>query len=314
MADTFEQSWRLARLHFSNVPALLVRSWVQDAYTRLCEYRGGGWSWLRKQASMDTLASRTLTITFTQGSAAITSAAGFVASDAGRQLKVSSYPVYTIISVTDPSNATLDLPYADVGGALSSTILNAYFTCPADFKRFLAIADPYNQRALPFWATQDQMLVGDPSRTISDTGPRWLVSASYSTAVATLGLVRYEYHPYPTSERHFPYLYYRKAERFADTDTLPGVISNRADLLILGAQLQAAEWPGTTEQKNPYYSLGLAQRLDARWMIDLQQASLDDDTQYPEDLLTVNWARRYYTLSEPTSVLRASDATVYDYM
>ena len=64
--DTFEDAWRRARLSLSGVPALLVRDFVQDAYTRACESRGGGWGFLRKEASIDTIVSRTLTATFTQ--------------------------------------------------------------------------------------------------------------------------------------------------------------------------------------------------------------------------------------------------------
>lgn len=313
-AQTFEEAWRLARNHFPGVPPLLVRDWVQDAYTRFCEYRGGGWAFLRKEASINILASRSLSITFTQGSTAITSAALFVASDAGRQLKVSTYPIYTIASVTDASNAVLDQSYADTGGALTATILDAYMTCPADFKRFVVIVDKYNQRILPFWISQDEQDLSDPARTNSDSGPRYLIAQGFSTATATLGQVRYEFAPYPTSARQYPFLYYRQAERFSETSSLPGVLSNRADLLKLGAQLAASEWPGTLEQKNPYYNLQLAQRFETKWEFDVQQLSLADDNQYPEDLMAVHWARRYFPLAATTNYLRMTDATLADYV
>lgn len=313
MAETFDDAFRRARLHFTGVPALLVRDWVQDAFTRACESRGGGWGFLRKEASINILAARSLSITFTQGSQTATSAAGFVATDAGRQLKSSSYPVYTIASVGDVSTITLDRPYAATSGAVTTTILDAYVTCPADFHRFLIIYDPYNQRILPFWVSQDEMGIADPARRNTDTGPRYLVSQGASTATATLGQPRYEFWPMPTSPRQYPYLYYQQAPRFADDTPLPGVFANRSDLLKLGAQVQAAEWPGTAEQKNPYYNLALADRLEKKWEIELQRVSLADDNQYPEDLVAVNWARRYGALAPTASLLRQTDATLADY-
>ncbi len=314
MADTFEDSWRRARLHFPGVPALLVRDWVQDAYTRACEYRGGGWSFLRKSGFLTTLASRSLLVTLTQGSATVTSVGLFVATDAGRQLRLGSDPVYTIASFTDVNTITLDQPYAATGGADTATILDAYFTTPTDFKRFLIIGDPYQQRIIPFWFNQDALGVSDPNRLVSDNGPLGLIAHGPSTAVATLGQMQYEYWPYPTSARQYPYLYYRQAERLADASTFPGVFANRSDLFKLGAQLQAAEWPGTADQKNPYYNLALADRLEKKWNYELQLLSLADDNQAPEDLLQADWAARYGGLYTPDSYLRRSDATVLDYI
>lgn len=313
MAENFESAWRLARLAFPGVPPLLVRDWVQDAFTRACEFRGGGWGFLRVEASIDTLASRTLTATFTQGSTSVTSAALFVATDAGRQIRVTNYPIYTIISVTNTSTIVLDRAFAETGGAQPATILDAYWTAPANFKRFVIIADPYHQRILPFWFNQDQIGVSDPARTNSDTGPRYLIAKDVSPATATLGNVRYEFWPTPSSARHYPYLYYKQAPRLADQDVFPGVFANRQDLFKLGAKLEAAQYPGTRDQKNPYYNLTLADRLEKQWTFLLQQLSLADDNQFPEDQIQVEWAARYGPLSAPTTLLRATDATVADY-
>ena len=314
MSQTFEDLWRSARLRMSSVPALLVRDWAQDAFTRLCEYRQNGWSFLRKESSINILASRTVTVTFTQSSIAITSAGGFLTTDAGRQIKAETYPVYTIASVTDASNAVLDQAYANTGGALSATILDAYYTTPADFKRFVVIVDKYNQRILPFWVGQDELDLTDPARRISDTGPRYLIAQGVSTATATLGQIRYEFSPYPTSARQYPYLYYKQAPRFADGDALPGILGNRADLLRVGIELESAQWPGTTDLRNPYYNLALAARKEQQWENLVQQASNDDDNQYPEDLMAVHWARRYFPLAQTTQWLRQTDATLADYI
>lgn len=315
MAQTFAESWRRARLRFPDVPALLVRDWVQDAYTDLCEYRQGGWGFLRKQGFFSLLASRTVAITFTQGSASITSAVGFVAADVGRQLKVSTYPMYTIIEVTNASLAVLDLAYVGASGAaVSTTIFDAYVTCPADFARFLYVIDPYNQRPINFSLSEDVVAAMDPTRQVSATGVPVLIPFDVSPVTSTLGQVRYEVYGGSGSARQYPFLYYRKAERFADESSLPGVVSNRADVLTRGAELQAARWPGTAGAKNPYYNLALAQQLQTDWDSKLQALSLADDNQFPEDLFLVNWARRMGGLVEPTSLLRSTDATIDAYI
>lgn len=312
--DVFEDAWRRARLQLSAVPPLLVRDWVQDAYTRACETRG--WAFLRKEGSINILVARTVTVTFTQGSTTITSVGAFnTTTDPGRQIKVNSIPIYTIASVTDANTAILDQPYADVGGALTSTIFDAYFTCPTDFRRFIMIYDPYYLRIIPFWISQDELAIADPARRISESsqGPRYLVSQGYSTATATLGQVRYEYWPKPMVERHYPYLYYRAAERFTESSPLPGVFGTRSDVLKLGALLQAAEWPGTLDQKNPYFNLQHAIMLRQQWETELERLSLADDNEYPEDLMTIHWTRRYGALAPTASLLRQTDATVNDY-
>ena len=91
MPWTFEQAWRRVLLYVPALPTFLARDFVQQAYGRASEMRP--WAWLRKDLLLTTLASRTIAITVTNGSLAITSAALFVASDAGRQLKVGALPI-----------------------------------------------------------------------------------------------------------------------------------------------------------------------------------------------------------------------------
>lgn len=315
MAQTFEEGWRRARLRFPGVPALLVRDWVQDAYTELCEYRQGGWGFLRSQGFLSTRASRTVAITVVQGSTTVTSAAGFLATDVGQQLKVGNFPVYTITVFTDTSTVTIDQAYAGDGvTAGAATIFTGYLTCPADFGRFLYIIDTYNQRPVSFWLSEDTIAATDPSRQVSLTGVPTFVPFDTSPVPSTLGQVRYEIYGGSSDARQYPFLYYKKAQRFADTDPLPGVVSNRADLLTLGAELHAARWPGTAEQKNPYYNLGLAGLLQREWDKKVQDLSLTDDNQFPEDHMLVHWMRRMGGLAEPTTLLRSTDADLSAYI
>jgi hypothetical protein len=311
-AETFADIWRRAHLELPAVPPLLVRSWAQEAFTQVCDH--WDWAFLRGEGTISIQAARTVTTTFTQGSKAITSTAGFLSTDAGRQIRVTRLPVYTIDTVTDASNAVLSEVYTEDSGAASATIQDCYATMPADFRMFLVVFDRYYQRVIPFWLTQDDIATSDPGHLISDTGPRYLVARAYSTATATVGQVQYEYWPAPTSVRTYPYLYVKGAQVLNDTDVLPGVFARRADVFKTYIRYQAAQWPGTTDLKNPAFSLAAAQLLSQQWEAAKQRLTLIDDNEYPQQLSVVNWARRIGAIAPTASLLRQTDATVADYI
>jgi hypothetical protein len=313
MAQTFENLWRQARNLFPGVPPLVVREWAQDAYERACTQHG--WGFLRAEAFLTTLASRSVAVGVTQGSATVTSAGLFVASDAGRQFRIGTYPVYTIRTYTDANTVVLDRVYqADTDAAATASILSAYALMPADFGRFLVIWNPYEQRTIEFSFNQDRIARADPARSISDSGPRFVVAFKPSGETATLGQVQYEYHPYPTAARQYPYLYQRVPERLADSQVLPGLFQFNTRILRKGVEIAAAEYPGTKDLPNPYFNLGLADRLKLEWDKELQLLTLRDDEQYPEQLMQVDWARILAGgLTHNASWLRQTDAGVSDY-
>lgn len=311
MSDTFESVWRRARLEMPAVPPLLVRSWAQEAYSQACD--SWDWSFLRAESAITTRAARSIAVSVVQGSATVTSAGLFVATDAGRQLRIGNTPIYTIKAFVDVNTVTLDLVYSrDTNAAATAQILDAYTVMPTDFARFMLVTDPYNQRAIVFDYTADQLALTDIARTNSDSGPRALVSRTYSTATATLGQVRYEFWPYPTAARSYPYLYYRGPEELADATVLPGPLASRGDALKSYVLSRGAMWPGTVDQKNPFFSPATAKLLRAEWDQALQDLSLIDDNIYPQQAWTVDWFK-YGGMSTPSSLLRQTDATVADY-
>lgn len=311
MSRTFEDVWRPARLEAPACPPLLIRSWAQEGFSRLCD--SWGWAFLRSEGTLVTLASRDVACVITNGSATVTSAALFVSTDAGRQLRVGRLPIYTIISVTNVSTLILDRAYTEAS-TTAATIQDCYVTMPADFRRFLVILDRYYQRVIPFWFSEDQLAVSDPGRQIGGPdGARYLVAQKYSPATATLGQVRYEYWPAPTTARTYPYLYVRKADTLNDSDPLPGVLAERADLLRLYVMYRAAQWPGTVDQKNPGYDLSRARELKGEWEQELQKLELADDNEYPQQDIQVDWASRTGLLTGTAKYLRQTDATVNDF-
>lgn len=319
MSASFESVWRAARAEMPLVPGLVVRGWAQEGLNIACDF--WGWAFLRSEGNISIRAARTVTVTVTQGSTTVTSTGAFLSTDAGRQIRLSSstsnqgrLPLYTIVSVTSINEIVLDQPYADEDAAdTTASIVDAYFTAPADFKRFLIVYDRYYLRTIPFWLSEDEIGVADPGRVFSDTGPRYLVAQRYSPATATLGQVRYEYWPAPSSARVYPYLYIKSAPQLADANALPGVFGQRPDLLKTYIQWQNALLPAVGDQRNPGFNPVVAQLRQKEWQEKLQVLSLRDDEEYPQQYATIQWARRHGAIAPTATLLRQTDATINDY-
>lgn len=300
-------------LRVPGAPVSLVQDWVQEAYNRVVGRRH--WAWLRRDVLLSTLASRSLSVTFTQSATAITSAAGFVvATDPGRQIRAgANTPVYTIDTVSGTSNAVLTQAYAGSSGAATATISDIYLPMPADFRAFETVTDMSNQRPIAWWISKDRLNLHDPGRTFSDSRFRVLASAHLSQTTALAGRVLYEAWPHPTAAGTYLAQYFARTDALTDDTTLTGVLATWTDALKKGALAEAAQWPGTATQKNPYFNLSLADRL--RTEFDQLVKSLDvmDDDQYLMDLQQVDLSR-YGLLSADTTSLRQTDATLADYL
>ena len=310
MADSFSSVVRAVRLYASTAPLFLVQEWVNAAYKALCAERR--WSFLRADGALTIAAARDLAaITVTQGSTSVTSAALFVAGDVGRQIRVGTYPYYTITAFTDTSTVTIDRAYGGTTESVAAQILDAYVPLPADFASFRTIADPYNRRPIPFWGSEDQILLQDPTRSFSGI-PQAFVPAPPSPVTATLGQVRYEVWPVSVAARSYPIRYNRQEDNLQHTDTFTGVLKDGGQVLIEGALSFAAEWPGTPDLRNPYFNVQLAQVKRGNFLTGIQKLSLRDDEQVPDDVLPVDWSK-YDALARTDQALRSSDATVADY-
>ncbi len=316
MAQNFDEVVRTVRLYASTAPLFLVRDWINDAYKDLARLRN--WAFLRGETSLNIAASRALSsVSAVLGSTSVTSVGLSVASDLGRQFAVGSFPIYTIVAIPDVNTWTLDRAFSGETNAAITTakVFDAYATMPADFGSFRVVVDPYNRRWLPYWLTEDDLAVRDAARSSSDSGPRALVAASPSTLASTLGRIRYEYWPQATSQRSYPALYNRQADNLNETDTFGGVLADAADVLVAGALSKAAEWPGTPDVKNPYFNAQLAVKKSAEFAEKAQRLALKDDAHYGDDLMPVDWASwSYGGISFDTHALRATDATVADYI
>jgi len=311
MAATYAEVWRIVKLHASAAPTFLVREWVNDAWKTLSRMRP--WVFLRALGVIQLSASRAVSVTVTKGSATVTSAGAFVASDDGRQFRIAPAMLYTIIAVPDVNTITLDRIYGEENASASALIFDGYYVTPADFGSFDLIADPYNQRRLAFWITADQMNLLDPTRQAGDSGPRLLATAIPSTHPLTLGRIQFELWPRPTAARSYPYYYFKQAANLADSFVFTGVMADAGDVLQKGALHQCARWPGTTDKPNPYFNLTLADRLEKEFLAGVQRLSLRDDDQQGSDLARVHWEHwPLADLAYNDQSLRSTDATIAD--
>lgn len=313
MAQTFGDVWRLVALHVPLAPVSLVQSWVQTSYDDLVGTRH--WSFLRRQTTITTLASRSLTVTFTQGLTAITSAALFVASDAGRQIRVGTgTPLYTIDVVTNASNATLTQAYGETGGALTATIRDVYLPMPADFRSIEDVRDPQIQRPIAWWISRDRLDLFDPGRVAGDTRFRVLAAAQLSQATSLLGRVTYEAWPWPTAAGTYILNYFKRTDALSDDDLFQGPLATWTSALQKGALAEAAKWPGTATQKNPYFNLPLSKLLEDEFDEACRSLDVMDDDVYLMNLSQVDLSKfGLAALSADTTLMRQSDATLADY-
>lgn len=310
---TFAQAWNQAWIDVPDADPLQVRQWAQHAYKRLSSARR--WGWLLKQAAFQLEASiEPASVGVTRGSTTVTSAGLFTnAAVVGRQFRTGSYPVYTILARPDANTLTLDRGYEGVTNpaATDSEILTAYVTAPSDLDAIDVVVDLVNQVRIGHWYTQEQLSLLDPTRTNAYSGPiRGLFSGpAYSSG----GLPVWEAWPYTTAAATLPYIYVRKIADLADADTLPGVLGDRADILALGARFEAARFPGTAQQKNPYYNLALAEMLGGDLVREITGLTLKDDDLYQQNWSTIPWSRFPLANLAPTAdYLRHTDAPAWE--
>lgn len=312
MASTFRDVWGLVSLHVPLAPTTLVQHWTQLAYDRLIGTRH--WAWTRRETLLQTLAARTVTINVTNGSTALTGVAQFVASDVGRQLRVGQEHTYTINTVTDANTAALVETYGGTTGAVSATISDVYLAMPANFRSIHDLTDPTLQRPIAWWVATDRLDLYDPGRVMSDSRFRVLAAAAPSLVTSLSGRMTYEAWPRPTSAGSYLLKYFIRTDALDDETTLPGLLATHADALRTGALAEAALWPGTATQKNPYFNLTLATTLAAHFARACKQIDVMDDDQYLMDLQQVDLSTfGLAALSGDTALLRSTDASAGDY-
>jgi hypothetical protein len=286
---TFRDCWNLVSLHADTPDPLMCRAWTQWAYNRFCDRRG--WSHLRAETAISVGDQKIGICTVVQGSATVTGSIAvdgmqFAATDVGRQFRLGTIPIYTIIAVstTPPTSATLERSYSEPSGSPTAYILDAYVTLPLNFHRFLSVLDPLNRWRLR-WAISSQTVDRwDPARQ-STGSPRLLANQALSPVVADLGKPRFRALSVPNLRACLSGVVLPQAGE-------PG--GRRFDCRTTGAERsggsarwalsRCALWPGTGVKKNPYFSPSLAQTHRGLFEDRLIEIAVTDENMYFEEL------------------------------
>lgn len=295
-------------------PVSLVQEWVQSSYNTLLG--NGHWAWLRATTILTTQAQRSLSsATFTQGSTTVSSPGLFLTTDVGRQIRIPQQTIYTIASVTSVNAVELTVPFAEPNVvATTAVIRDFYLTMPADFRSVFSVTDMDLQRPIAWWISRDRLDLFDPARIASNNKMRVMASFELSLVPSLLGRVLYEAWPPPTSVGQYQMMYFKRADTLSDDDIFQGVLSTYTEALLEGALSWAARWPGTTDKKNPYFNLSLADKHQARFDWERQTLHIMDDDQYLMMQEQINLSKfGLAALAADTTLMRESDATLADY-
>lgn len=309
----YRNTWGAVLLRCPLAGAPLARQWVNHAFLRLSQRRL--WSWLYKQGGFhfpDAYAVGTATASI--NSTTVTgSGTTWDSSMEGLQIRIGgNTPLYTIYEVPDATTITLDQNW--LGTTVTAQlykIFKAYATVPSDFHSFITVVDMIQGWQLPWNVGQDELDRIDPWRT--NSGTPWLLSArDYTSGTAnnpiSPPLPRYEVWPWQFSSHDLSFLYETQPIDLSDAGaTLPRYI--QSNLLLEMALEECAQWPGpSSDKKNPYFSLGLADRHRNRAEQLIVEAQRQD-----EEVAMINV--RYQRLSQlpfSTDVMGDKWAQVHD--
>jgi len=283
--DTFNSIVGRVQLHCPAAGLVLARDWVNNAFRRIAERRR--WSWLIKQNQFVFPAAYTTgTVTVTNASATVTgSGTAWDSTMIGLQFRLGvATPIYTISDVPDATTLTLEQVWGPAtASAQTYKIYKAYLTPQTDFQSFISVWDFTQNWQL--WLNVDQMLLNTADAQRSNVGNAYVVAWRQwnTTAVGVLGANQpmYEFWPHVQQAAVYPYLYEARCGELVDGDTLPRYI--RGDVLMEMALSQAARWPGTDTEKNPYYDINLSRSLESRTEKMIEQMEVNDDNTFLQD-------------------------------
>lgn len=248
-ANTLLEMSRSLRLYVPQLPATLAEQFIRDRYRRVLEARD--WSALRTEAEFQLNVSKSDgTVSITRGTDTVTgTGTSFAATDAGRQFKIGTSPIYTVTTVNSTTEMVLDRDFGgDTATGATYKIFDGYITVPSDFLRFDTVVDPSQGWRLRTGITAGELNQIDPQRTYFGT-PYVLADRLYSST----GRPQYEVWPYTDAAKTLYYTYIKQADDLLDEDDTP-IYPLRSDVLVSGALADVARWPGTATQPNPYFT------------------------------------------------------------
>lgn len=287
MPDTYGQMWRRILLHCPFVPVPLAQDWINDRYRAALDSAGLWGGQVAESQFIIPDAYSTGTISATNASITVTGAAtGWTAALEGRQFYTGGAGPYYTISTVDVGAQTLTLERAfggtTTGAGTAYEIAQAYVTPPTDFLAFKSIKDPVNNWRIRFNKPQEWLDRVDARR--STAGNAWYF-VDYRQS--STGVPRYEVWPRVTSQRVYPFLYWRRPADMTTDDATP-MFPLRGDELVTGALADLSRWPGTERRRNPGFNLQLAKEYEEMFADEIRRLQRVDQETYLSDYIAPN--------------------------
>lgn len=291
--DTFSDAWRRTLLRCPLAGPFLAQDWIRNAFRKVAEKRL--WSWLIGYGQFIVPAlTNTGLVTATNnqntviGNAA--AAATWSGTLVGQQFRISSLtPIYTILTVTTTTNPNDTLTLDATWGGTTQTLVGyeiyqAYVKVPTDFLAFRTVIDP--QRNWQLWAnrwSQSDLNTWDAQRASAGNPYAVVYRDMDPSGAPTPPVARYELWPHQKTLYAIPYLYDKRATDISDSgSTIPRLI--RGDVLVEGALVDAARWPGAPGQPNPYFNLALASQHEAKFQTLVGELERQDNEIFEQNV------------------------------
>lgn len=291
MPATFGDVIRECQLTAAAVPALLIRQWAFDAYAELLS--GSRWGWQRETTEIRPTALRAAAIVLSPGSATVTSAALFLATDVGKQIRIAGEPLLFITAFVSTSQVTLSGVYLGTSTAVTASILDTFYTPPSSFQQWVEISDVTRECPVPWWLTLEEIRLWDPGMRQVGT-PRALFAVAQRTPTGEAQKrATYAWWPLNTTGGVYTATYLRSPQLadLTDETALPDPLADRAYVLKKKVLANCAQFPGTPGEKNPYFNLSLATQLLAEYTRGRHDLSIVDDDQTPTQVIdTIDWS------------------------
>ncbi len=293
MSENLLQMSRSLRLYVPQLPITLAEQFIRDRYRRILERRN--WSGMRQESEFilnEAKDDGTVSV-IRKDDEVVGTDTDFDADDIGRQFKVGTSPIYTIVNVDIPSQTIeLDRAYGESTDTDATYIIfDAYVSPPEDFLLFEDVIDIPRGWRLHKNVTSLELNAMDPQRL--NYGDPYVVA----NRIYDLGnQPQFELWPHCTSDKVLYYTYFSRASDLINPTDEP-IFPIRSDVIVAGALADVCRWPGTKEDPNPYFSKPDYWKMyEAEYEDKMIEIERRDEDVYMT-MLQQNEGYRYYPLS-----------------
>lgn len=259
-----------------DAPPLLVKSWIQNAYRRIVDFRLWYGTLIRGQVTVPNV-YQTGVATFTLGSAVVTGVGtNWTASMVNRQIRAGfSTGFYNIASVQSATQLTMDLPWGNPTlTSVGYTIYQTWITLGYNIKSVLEMVNQRQGWKLRLNMPQAVLNEYDTWRTT--TGWTFILGNKEPTAA---GVPQFELYPAPTFQQNFPFLAYIQPQDLTQDGQTPATFI-RSDILVLAGIKDALLYKG---KNTKYYDPQTAGIKNKEFDYELTKMALNDDNLYLKD-------------------------------